>query len=810
MANYFTIDYEDSVTPASGILQLNDYSDVSHSLSINVSMFAGSGFTPTHYKLWGIEIVPGEGIVSSGTATWQAFPVSGKTTAYLNPYDTDPQYAFVLLKDASETETTIIPSNGVLFNFVDPIIDSSVAWKDNFSSLGYESATSNTLVNTEYKSEVELHKGKLNQLIFSGSDLSGLRVEENSIYVNPTSDLGRLITLVNSSHVTISKTFDTPDIRMLTVDYGNGPETLTTYDGNVKSTLSGTNLNRVDNILWDSKDNSLTFDAYKFSHYGFTTISKVEFTQDSQSGGYVGDTIIFKVKVIDSNGDLVENAPVTISGYGDIIGTVQESIPLNTDAYGIAEFSLPIVSIGRTYFSANVDGLYFAPTDHSIYSLDKPATQRSLLTQLEQIYKTETYSDTVSGVNTVEVAEPSGSADLAPSDSVIEHDLNVLRTLLKQVKGTDDWYSDLGNYFDPTNTDVANSETKVLNINSLKNNTLDSKTIILAVDESNSGSGFSVSVGDTGFLFNTSFQYATPSDRIGLPIFSSVTNSGTYYDEGGWDRVVAIDLVDMSNGAEFKDASGNIIFGKFHDGTDFGGSGDGTDVYVKFYTEAGEYTTVSGDPSTVMMVYPYRKTLDQMEEYEWSRTTFVSSWEGDAAIVEDIADLWSFVGTVDNEGHPSWTVIPGSPIIDSSILSLAEAINTINDSVGNRTWTTVSGYLTDGQSITDALDALDMGIKLVDDNISSGVGEVYIEIVSADILRNTPHTLPASLSYTPCSIVGQEGKNMDIFINGMLLTADTGVNGSEWDRDYAETSTTQITFHSDIYVDTNITYLVRQ
>jgi len=810
MANFFTIGYEDTVVPASGILSLNDGNDSSDSLAINVSMFAGSGFTPTHYKLWGLGLVSGGDIVSSGTATWQAFPESGTITGYLSPYDTEPQYAFVKFKDASETETEITQSNDVLFNFVDPIIDPSVSWKNSFSSLGYESATSNTLVNSEYKSEIELHKGKLQQLMFSGSNLSGLRVEESSIYVNPTSDLGRLITLINSSHVSISKQFTTSDVRMLTVDYGNGPETLTAYDGSIKSTLSGTNLERVDSVSWNSGTNTITFDAYKFSHYGFTTISQVEFTQDSQSGGYTGTTVTFKVRVMDSNGELVENAPVTVSGYGDTIGTIQESMPLNTDAYGIAEFTLPIVSEGIMYFSADVDGLYFSSTDHSIYALNMPSTQRSLLTQLEQIYKTETYSDTVSGVNTVEVAEPSGSTDLAPTDSVIEHDLNVLRTLLKQVKGTDDWFSDLGNYFDPSNTDGSDTETKSLNIQNLKNNTLDAKTIILAVDESNSGAGFSLSPDDTGFLFSTTLSYATPSNRVGLPIFSSVTNSGTYYDEGGWDRVVSIDLINLSNGSEFKDVSGNIIFGKFHDGADYGGTGDGTDVYVKFYTSAGEYTTVSGDPSSIMMVYPYRKTLDQMEEYEWSRTTFVSSWEGDAAIVEDISDLWSFVGALDNDTHPSWTVISGSPIVDASDLSIVDAINSLNDAIGDRTWTTVSGYLTMGQSITDALDALDMGIKDMEDSAGAGVGEVYVEIVASDIEKNTAHTLPGGISYTPCSDVGQEGKNMDVFVNGMLMVADTGVNGVEWDRDYAEINTTQIMFHSKINEDTNITYLVRQ
>ena len=77
MASYFTIDYEDTTPPVSGTVSLHDGFSYSSGLTVNVSMFAGSGFTPTHYKLWGIGVVEGEGAVTSGTATWQAFPAGG-------------------------------------------------------------------------------------------------------------------------------------------------------------------------------------------------------------------------------------------------------------------------------------------------------------------------------------------------------------------------------------------------------------------------------------------------------------------------------------------------------------------------------------------------------------------------------------------------------------------------------------------------------------------------------------------------------------------------------------------------------------
>ncbi|RLA03960.1 MAG: hypothetical protein DRQ47_04180 [Gammaproteobacteria bacterium] len=775
-------------------------------------MFAGSGFTPTHYKLWGIETTQGEGVVSSGTAAWVAFPAGGAADAYLSSSDTYPQNASVKFKNAGEAETDVFQSNDVTFNFTENVVNPSVEWGTVFSSVGFDTTTSNTLVSTDYSTEVELDKANITQLRFSETDFSGLRIDANTIYISPSSELGRLISMENDSFVSVSKQFGDSEVRMITVSDGSGWVTLTAFDGEIKTTLSGTDTTRIANAVWDEGTDTMSFDAYQFSTYGFTTIDTVEFTTDSQEGAYVGETASFRVLVKDTNGEEVESAPVTVQATGDTIGTIQESMPVTTNGQGLAEFTVPATSEGIAYYSATVSGGYASTVDHSLFAINMPATQRSLLTQLEQIFKTETYDDTVSGTNTIAVAEPSSPTASGLGDSVIEHDMNVLRTIMKQVKGTDDWFTDPGNYFDPKNTDVVDVENAEFSLAAIKNNTLDANTALLAVDESNSGSGYSVSVGTDGILVNNTTRYATHTDRTGLPIYASTTNSGSYYDQGGIDRVVTIDLIDMDNGSEFRDTNGDIIYGKFHDGADNSGTGDGTDVYIKFYTDAGEYTTISGDPSTVMAVYPYRKVLSDMEEYEWVRTTFVSSWEGDAEIVEDISNLWSYTGAADGESDPDWTVISGSPIVDSSHTSLVEAINALNDDIGIRDWTLTppDSVLTDGESVTASLDALDIGIKSLADNSAANIGDIYLEVVASGVDIDTPHTLPGSLVYTPDSTSGQEGKNLDVYLNGLLLSADTGVSGINYDRDYAESSTTQITFHSYIYENTNLTYLVRQ
>jgi len=499
---------------------------------------------------------------------------------------------------------------------------------------------------------------------------------------------------------------------------------------------------------------------------------------------------------------------------------------------------------------------------------------RSLLRQLEQIRRSATYDDAVASVYTSGVAEPTVSGSL-------EQDLNVMRTLVKELKGTSDWFGDLGNYFDPSNTDAGSAANKDLNLTNIKNNTLDAKTVILAVSDDNSGAGYTVSGTTAGALISATTAYATPTDRRGLPIFASTANTGSYFDEGGLDRVVRVDVINLDTGNEMKDASGNTIYAKFHDGADFGGTGTGTDVYAKFYANgvATDLSTLEGAvPAAVAFVYPYRKLMSEMSEYEWLRTDFVSSWEGDVELVEDIHNIWTFTGATDNDGSATpWDSITGNYLLNASPTSLKSAIDALNTGIGDATYTSAT-YLTDGEDITVSLDALSEAIISNDGDISGIVSDIggintsistingdisdlqgavgatssgtvdfannyyvadgsnlvdaistlddaintiqgaldatsgakYVESVGTQIDSNTAHALPYSITYTPVSTAGQEGANMDVYVDGQLLAADTGAAGVNADRDYAETSTTSITFRFNIQPGRNITYVVKQ
>lgn len=434
---------------------------------------------------------------------------------------------------------------------------------------------------------------------------------------------------------------------------------------------------------------------------------------------------------------------------------------------------------------------------------------RSLFRQLEQIRRSAAYTDDVSDVNNNLVAEPTVSGSL-------QEDLNVIRTLMKDMKGTTDWFTTMPTYPDPTNT----GQDLTADFDNIAGETLDANTIILAVaDYGALDAGFTVSGTSTGILRTITTAYALASGNMtGLPIFLSVTNSGTYYDEAGSDNVCRVDIINEDD-AEMQDGSGNVIYGKFYDGADdvggTDGDGSGTDVYVKFFANGVEtdLSTVDPAPTAVKFVYPQRKTLSAMEEWEWLRTDFISSWEGDVELVEDISNLWSYTGASDNTTDPTWTEIGPDYMLDADPGDLTTAIDTINTQVGDRNYS-ATGYLTDGETITASLAALDAQVEANAGAISATSGDKYVESLGAQADANTVHALPAAIvsagGYTPDATAGEEGKNMDVYVDGQLLAADTGSNGANADRDYGETTTSGITFRFNVQIGRNVTYVIRQ
>ncbi|RKX63851.1 MAG: hypothetical protein DRP42_07165, partial [Tenericutes bacterium] len=639
-SNSWIITYGDTL-PSTAAVEVSNADRVwlTHGLQVEVSLRGPESYSypNSSYKVWGIDDV-----TSSGDAAW--VDMSARTTTITGTLAdiNEMQFVDAQFHDGGSNYDTIV-SSGISFEFDTPTIHPNTEYADGFvdwTDRGYENAEYTDLESGDASNiTVRFSKNNIDQLSFHDLDLSGIRLYNDQIYATPGAEISDILATKADNYLTASKSgFSVRPY--ITYNDGENWYTITDYNDDVASGYT----HKIANVIWDA--GTLTFDILEFSTYGFAWLDKVEFYTGSEIAGYIGTSIVMKARVLDDNGGGIEDAPVTFSGSGDNIGTLVSGT-VYTDANGIATATLDVTGPGTAVYNANVDDKNTDP-DWTVTGLAYPAEIARSKFYQDGIYQTifatgasNYYDDNIIDANTVEVAEPTTTgidpdykSDEYDYTDTLQHDLNVLRTMLKQVKGGSDWYTELGTYFDPTTTDSGNAENQDLNLENLAGNTLDAHTIILAVSADNSGNGFTVSGTDEGLLFTpTDSRYADWVDRGGLPIYHT-TNSGTFADEGGSDYVCVIDLLDYANGVEFKDVSDNIIHAKFHDGADHGGSGEDTDVYVKFYTSAGAYTWTENDPAEIMMVYPFRKTLTEMEEHEWHRTDFVNGFEGDVELVE--------------------------------------------------------------------------------------------------------------------------------------------------------------------------------
>jgi hypothetical protein len=125
--------------------------------------------------------------------------------------------------------------------------------------------------------------------------------------------------------------------------------------------------------------------------------------------------------------------------------------------------------------------------------------------------------------------------------------------------------------------------------------------------------------------------------------------------------------------------------------------------------------------------------------------------------------------------------------------SVTEVFNTINEQIGNRNYT--GTVLNDGYTITASLQQLA-------DAISAANFVRTVERLAADINANVAHTIPGAQTYT---IDGSNnGQNLTVYTRGLLR--DPGPVATN--NDYAETSTTSITFYTKQKKDDHINYFI--
>jgi len=206
------------------------------------------------------------------------------------------------------------------------------------------------------------------------------------------------------------------------------------------------------------------------------------------------------------------------------------------------------------------------------------------------------------------------------------------------------------------------------------------------------------------------------------------------------------------------------------------------------------YTWERDQPTTIDVYYAFRQRADLLDE-NFARKTLVNGLVGDANLEQDISDILSTIGTVDGSVHLGGLLTNLTNFFPFSELdvtpSVVEALNKLNEEVGNRDYTApaisaVPG-LADGQTITASIEALALAI--------ADAGKTRtIERVTVTVAKNVAHTLPGGLTYVLDGT--NNGRGLYVYWRGVLR--HPGTLAAFAGNEYLETSTTEITPYVDI------------
>lgn len=373
----------------------------------------------------------------------------------------------------------------------------------------------------------------------------------------------------------------------------------------------------------------------------------------------------------------------------------------------------------------------------------------------------------------------------------LEDDLNYVRTDRAAIKGVN-YYADIPVYQRPTAVgtnvpaNLANIADKTLDAHAWVINRMFSDIPIVELD------GY-VTLSSAG-----AFKHADAVDRTGVPISDGA-------DAGSLEAlyVEIIDpLTERALVAVGGSADGYRIFGYTRAGTT-GVSPNSVEVefraapFGSTLSSSIAYTWDGYQPTSVDMYYGFRERADQLTETAF-RTTLVNGIVGDAGIHQDISNILATIGTTDSDTslaglltntgvyYPFYNLPDVTP-------SVVEALNTLNEQIGDRDYT--GAILTDGYTITQSLQELANAI-------TSASFVRTVERIAANIPAGTAHTLPAAQTYTLDGT--NNGQNLMVYTRGLLRDPGPLVDNN----DYAETSTTQVTFYSKIKAGDHINFLV--
>ena len=379
---------------------------------------------------------------------------------------------------------------------------------------------------------------------------------------------------------------------------------------------------------------------------------------------------------------------------------------------------------------------------------------KSLLSQSRQIKSSKAFADVDLG------AANADRKTLAEGQSYLEEDLNILRSMIKDITGETEW-SDIPQV---TLAEAAATSKKLI--------LQPIQTELLAVN----GTSF-VTTLDTTFTNNTA------TTDIGYIVDDSATPSVS--------SKARITLREKNSNQVLVNSAENEIFGI--------GTNDGSGkIKVNFYTDVNGVATPATVAADLELILPYRIELGNLDENALLTNAgfagAVGAFElGDRVYVD-----------VDNNGTPVFGFVEDEDLTAAlnKVAAVSGADKLLGDNVStvsgitSKTYTTTFGtdgasYLVDNDTLISAIMKLDAEAKILEAAVSNASGDEVSEILTADIAEGTPYTIPNSKTY-----LNSDKDAVTVFVNGQKLASDLVIgDGSVGNGDYTPFSTTVIKFN---------------
>jgi hypothetical protein len=146
-------------------------------------------------------------------------------------------------------------------------------------------------------------------------------------------------------------------------------------------------------------------------------------------------------------------------------------------------------------------------------------------------------------------------------------------------------------------------------------------------------------------------------------------------------------------------------------------------------------------------------------------------------------------------------------INDKNLGDNVSVVSGINSATFTTTFSTdnADSYLADGDTLYAAIEKLDLQAKANADAAASASADKVMEILTADVAEETAIALPQGKTY-----LNTDKDAMNVYVTGQHLVSDAvaDANNAGDLGDYAETSTTEVTFHFPLEIGDVVAYSI--